>query len=248
MIRRLGGLAILGVLCAGCGETATDGGGEVAVDPGQVATAPPVAAGSAAPGAGADTVPIEGGVATIAPGNTQISFVGSKPDGSSHNGGFREFSGSIEVDPEAQSLKAISVTIATDSIYSDNERLTGHLKTPDFFDVREYPEATFQSTAIEPGDDGYQITGDLTLHGVTSSITFPARVQVRDDGLMLASAFTIDRLAFGMDYQPDGINKDVQLTVAVGAAAARQIPVPAAASAGGSDEASSGEAVEAEAQ
>ena len=57
----------------------------------------------------------------------------------------------------------LDVTIATNSIFSDNEKLTAHLKAPDFFDVKRFPKATFTSTKIEKADKNYKVTGDLTL-------------------------------------------------------------------------------------
>lgn len=221
MIRRLSGVAILSVFFAGCGETTPEADSEAAT-----ALSGPISPSRFA-------VPIEAGTVDLNPEDVRIDFVGSKPDGSSHTGGFRQFSGSIQVNPETKAPTSIAVTIETDSIYTDNERLTGHLKTPDFFDVRQYPEATFQSTAIESSSDGVLVTGDLTLHGVTNSISFPSQVEVTDKGLMLTSEFTIDRLAFGMDYQPDGINKDVALTVSVGQSTPRPTPVAAQADGGG---------------
>ena len=72
-----------------------------------------------------------------------------------------------------------------DSIWTDTEKLTGHLKSADFFDVAKFPKSTFESTEIKAGssdakakDATHTVTGNLTLHGVTRSIQFPAKIAV----------------------------------------------------------------------
>src|SRR5260221_13888719 len=99
---------------------------------------------------------------------SKIEFVGTKKDGS-HNGGFQKFTGTIDAPGGDIAKGKITVEIQTESIVTDTDKLTGHLKSPDFFDVRTFPKATFTSTQIRavPGDAGYThlITGDLTLHG-----------------------------------------------------------------------------------
>ena len=108
----------------------------------------------------------------------------------------------------------IDVTIDTDSLYSDNPGLTAHLKNKDFFDVKTNKTATFKSTKIEKGKDGYQVTGDLTLNGKTKSITFPAKIEAKD-GLTLTAKFNIDRTDFGMTYGAGKIDNAVALRVDV---------------------------------
>lgn len=173
-------------------------------------------------------VSLSGGTAEINPDNTTIRFVGTKPDGR-HDGGFTDFSGQISVVGESNILQKISVEIQTESLWADNPKLTNHLKSQDFFNVREHPTAKFESTTIswmfEPkdaADDEYQvgeyeITGNLTLLGNTREITFPAKVQVNESGLTLNSEFNIDRTQFGMTYGQNGrVDREVTINVAVG--------------------------------
>lgn len=157
------------------------------------------------------------GSVVIAPGNASIEFVGSKEDGSSHNGGFKEFSGYF-MPPADGEPGRISLTIKTPSLWADNDRLTGHLKNLDFFNVPAHPEATFESTEIkaaEGGDATHEITGDLTLLGNTESITFPATVAGEGDALTLAADFTFDRSRYGMTYE-NGVKQEVDVSVRVG--------------------------------
>jgi hypothetical protein len=102
--------------------------------------------------------------------------------------------------------------------------LTGHLKTPDFFDVRQFPTATFESVAIKQADTGSTVTGNLTLHGVTKEISFPATIQVADDAVNVTADFVLDRQDFGINYKGmanDLIRKEVVLKLDVKAGPGR---------------------------
>jgi polyisoprenoid-binding protein YceI len=153
----------------------------------------------------------------ITPKNTKIEFVGTKPGGK-HDGGFTKFSGAIEnVAPDLKGSKIV-VEIQTESLFSDNAKLTKHLLSPDFFEVKAHPKATFKSTAIEAKKDGsatHRITGDLTLRGKTKAISFPATVKQTSGGVELTSEFTINKKDFGMTYGEGKIDHDVKIKVAV---------------------------------
>lgn len=146
--------------------------------------------------------------------NTTVKFVGSKPKGK-HDGGFRSVTGTASVDKGDLATLKISIDIDTTSLYSDNEKLTKHLKSPDFFGVESNPKAKFVSTKVEKSGDGYKITGDLTMLGKTKSINFPATLAVGADGLTITSSFTIDRTQWGMTYGQGKVDNDVKLTVSV---------------------------------
>src|SRR5215213_2695148 len=105
--------------------------------------------------------------------NTKITWVGTKPGGK-HEGGFKTLTGSATV--SGNTLTKVAVEIETDSLYSDDQRLTGHLKSPDFFGVKNNPKAKFESTKVEKTDKGYAITGNLTINGKTKEVAIPADV------------------------------------------------------------------------
>ena len=130
--------------------------------------------------------------------NTMVEFTGFKKGGK-HEGGFKKLTGTASVDGDASTLK-LEAEIDTDSLYSDNTKLTAHLKNPDFFGVKDNPKATFKSTKVEKADKGYTITGDLTLLGKTKPVTIPASVEVKDDVLTLKSEFKINRFDWGMTF------------------------------------------------
>ena len=154
---------------------------------------------------------------TVTSDNTKVAFIGTKKSGDSRTGGFKTVSGSIGVDGEA--ITSINVLIDVESLYSEKEKLTGHLKNEDFFSVKEFPELKFASKKVE-GSGDVTITGDLTMHGQTAEISFPATVAVTDGNVKLDAKFKVDRTKFGMNYtgQPDDpINADVDIEISVGA-------------------------------
>ena len=90
-------------------------------------------------------------------------------------------------------------------------KLEGHLKSPDFFDVEQYPTAKFVITSVSPitdAEDGhnYDITGNLTLKGTSRSITIPAMVTMDGDRITATTPdFVIDRTEWGMEYGSGGL-------------------------------------------
>lgn len=139
----------------------------------------------------------------ITPENSKVEFVASKVT-RSHNGSFKQFSGTIELVPDNIPNSRVTIDIDTASVVADDPQLTEHLKTPDFFDVAKFPKATFVSTKIEPGikaSTSHEITGNLELHGVKKSITFPAMIAVSADSVSVDAEFAINRKDFGIVYK-----------------------------------------------
>jgi polyisoprenoid-binding protein YceI len=146
--------------------------------------------------------------------NTTITFVGSKPEGK-HDGGFKSFTGTASVPGNDLTKLKITLDIDMNSLWADNPKLTGHLKSPDFFGVNSNPKSKFVTTKVEKAGGDYNITGDLTMIGQTKSITFPAKIALTGDGLALSSTFSIDRTQWGMKYGRGKIDDMVKLTVSV---------------------------------
>ena len=127
-----------------------------------------------------------------------IGFIGSKVTGS-HAGGFTNFTGSLMVEG-GKIVGSPEFKIDMNSTWADDGRLTGHLKNADFFDVGNHPTTTFSVTAITPGATNSTVTGNLTLHGVTKSIAFPAVINVAADAVSVKAAFAINRREFNINY------------------------------------------------
>jgi polyisoprenoid-binding protein YceI len=146
----------------------------------------------------------------VVPEKSKIDFVGKKADGQ-HKGGFKKVTGAAQVDHEAPEMGSIKLEIETASIWSDNDKLTDHLKNPDFFNVRKFPKITFESTKVETNDDGAIITGKLTMLEKTVETKVPVKAEVTDEGIKLKAIFTIDRTKWGMNYGEGKVNNEVDL-------------------------------------
>lgn len=132
-----------------------------------------------------------------------------------HDGGFRTFDGTVTFD--GSTVTGVDLTIDTRSIWSDTERLTNHLKSEDFFEVERYPTATFEADQIVPVDSAgatHLVTGNLTMHGQTHGVTFPATLTVNDGTVQATADFIIDRTDWAINYKgqaDDLIENDVRL-------------------------------------
>ena len=103
----------------------------------------------------------------------QISHLGF----STMHGRFDKLDGSIQYDAANPSASKVNVVIQTASVNTHHAQRDGHLKSPDFFNAGEFPEITFVSTKVTPGADGLaKVTGDLTMLGVTKSVTLDAKL------------------------------------------------------------------------
>lgn len=158
----------------------------------------------------------------ISPENSKVEFVAAKVT-RSHNGSFKQFTGAIDLIKNSVEDSRVTIEIEAGSVTTDEDDLTKHLKTPDFFDVAKYPKATFTSTKIESGNAGgatHNVTGNFELHGIKKSITFPATIQVAPDSVSVDAEFAISRTDFGLIYpgKADDLIRDgvvIKLTLKV---------------------------------
>lgn len=138
-------------------------------------------------------------------------------------GRFNDVTGTVDWPRDNAAAPGFDVTVAVESVDSGNAKLDGHLKSPDFFNAREFETMTFTSTGGERVDDTHwKVTGDLTLLGVTK----PATAVIEFTGLrgnpVLAKAgweavFEINRSDFGMNWGVDrgALSDDVIIIVAL---------------------------------
>jgi len=153
------------------------------------------------------------GVKYVIADSSAIGFVGSKVTGS-HEGGFEEFTGHFTVD-DAGEVTGGLITIDMESTWSDNDKLTDHLKNEDFFHVTEHPQSMFTVTSVEKADEDYKISGNLKLRGVEKNITFPATATKDGDTVMVKAEFDINRKDWGIVYSgkaDDLIRDEVVIT------------------------------------
>jgi len=115
------------------------------------------------------------------------------------------------------------VTVQADGIDTGNERRDGHLRSPDFFNAKQYPTITFESTSIEQvGENRYEVEGELTLIGQTRPVT--ATLEWISEGETpqgyksgFEAQFSIMRSDFGMDkfIEGGGLGDEVTIMVTV---------------------------------
>jgi polyisoprenoid-binding protein YceI len=86
-------------------------------------------------------------------------------------GAFKEISGTVTFDAADPSKSSVELSVPVESVDTRNEKRDQHLKSPDFFNAKQFPAITFKSSKIEGSGDNYKISGDLTIHGVTKPIT-----------------------------------------------------------------------------
>jgi len=148
------------------------------------------------------TAPAASEKLAITPDNSKVEFVAAKVT-RSHNGSFKQFSGAVDLVNNSVESSRVTIDIQTGSVVTDEDALTKHLQTPDFFDVAKFPKATFVSTKIEPGTKAgttHEVTGNFELHGVKKSITFPATIHLAPDSVTVEAEFSINRKDFGLIY------------------------------------------------
>ncbi len=147
---------------------------------------------------------------------SRISWRGTKPTGE-HHGYVNLKSGSVVT--ENNIIKAGRFVFDMKSIVDEdledeemNAKLTRHLKSEDFFYVEKYPEAVFELTSVEeyPGtltesnetNMDYEVNGNLTIRGETKNIRFPAKIEMKDDVILISTPeFSLDRTLWNVNYQ-----------------------------------------------
>ncbi|HET6635362.1 MAG TPA: YceI family protein [Streptomyces sp.] len=144
---------------------------------------------------------------TIDPTHTRIGFVARHAMVTKVRGAFNEFTGSARIDGENPERSTVELVIKADSIDTRNADRDGHLRSNDFLKMEEYPEITFRSTGVQAtGDDEYDVTGDLTVKGVTRPVTVPFTFEGQatdpfgNSRIGLEGRTTINRQDFGITW------------------------------------------------
>lgn len=152
-------------------------------------------------------------------------------------GRFGDFNGVIKYDKQNPAASSVEFTVKAASINTDNADRDNHLKSADFFDVEKFPTLTFASTKVAAKDaDTLDVTGNLTIHGVTKQVTIPVDVLgtikgPRGEKAGFETAFTINRKEYGviwnrvLDAGGTVLGEDVKVNIAIEADA----PAPAPA-------------------
>lgn len=130
-------------------------------------------------------------------------------------GRFNDVSGTVVFDKADPSKSSVEVTVPVESVDTNNEKRDQHLKSPDFFNAKQFPMIIFKSKTVETSGDTYKVTGELTLHGVTKPVTLDIKKvseakgmegEIRGGG---QTRFTIKRSDFGMNFMQGALGDDV---------------------------------------
>ena len=121
------------------------------------------------------------------------------------SGRFTDYAGAIQVDRAKPESSSVEFTIQATSIDTNEPRRDQHLRSADFFDVANFPTITFKSSSVKPnGKDGFLVTGDLTMRGVTKPVTLPVTLlgegkdPMGNEKMGLETAVTLNRKDFGL--------------------------------------------------
>ena len=120
-------------------------------------------------------------------------------------GYFRDFTGTVNYDPKDVTKSTVEFTAKVTSVDTGVAGRDEHLRKADFFEVEKHPDLTFKSTKIEKKGNGLVLTGDLTMKGVTKSISFPFNVvgfikNERGTRMGATAETVINRRDFGVNY------------------------------------------------
>lgn len=150
------------------------------------------------------TSEVPAGIWTIDPAHSSISFSVRHLMVTHVRGTLGSFSGEITVSSEG--TPSVSAQIAVGSVSTGNADRDAHLKAAEFFDVEQYPTATFNSTGVWPdGSDGYVLEGDFTLKGVTKAISLALAFNGINPGMGrgavagFEASVVLNRKDFGID-------------------------------------------------
>jgi polyisoprenoid-binding protein YceI len=159
--------------------------------------------------------------------HTQILFFVNHLGFSNSNGKFLDFDGTITFDTDKPSEGKVDVVIKTDSLNMDDAKWDEHLKSKDFFNVKEYPTMTFKSSGVVAAEgQATKLTGDLTLLGVTKPVTMDVTLNKCDVHPMTKqptcgfdATTTIKRSEWGMTGGIPMVSDDVKIMITVEAVA-----------------------------
>ena len=142
---------------------------------------------------------------TIDPAHSEAGFVVRHMGVSNVRGSFTKVTGTVVIDDKDITRSTVNATIDTTTVDTGNSMRDGHLKSKEFFDVANFPAITFKSSKVTNSMGKMQMTGDLTLHGVTKSVVLdldgPSKEQTSPQGNALrgfSGTTTVNRRDYGL--------------------------------------------------
>jgi polyisoprenoid-binding protein YceI len=130
-------------------------------------------------------------------------------------GVFKGFKGTISFDEQNPAPSKFDVTIDAATINTGNGLQNKHAKSDEWFDVAKYPQIHFASKSITKSANGYQATGDLSLHGVTKSVTIPFSFQKTSTGGVFAGSFTVNRNDYKLGKPGGDVGESIKIDLKI---------------------------------
>jgi polyisoprenoid-binding protein YceI len=154
------------------------------------------------------TNPVKKETFTVDAQRSSIDWIGRKVTGQ-HTGKINISSGELVFAGKA--FQGGSFVADMTTLTSDNDKLTGHLKSPDFFSVEKNPVSKFEITKVtSAGLDRVNVTGNLTIKGITESLTFPASVKKQGNAVVaVASGVKVNRVKYDIRYGSKSFFNDI---------------------------------------
>lgn len=142
-------------------------------------------------------------------------------------GRFNEYAGTIDLEGEDVVSGKLALEVKMSSVDTGNQRRDDHLRSPDFLDAAQFPVMRFESTGIRAvGDGEYEITGNLTLHGVTKPVTAVVEKvgsgkdpQAGQNLIGFEGELTLERSDFGIDFMNGPVSDEIEVQIALQAVA-----------------------------
>jgi polyisoprenoid-binding protein YceI len=162
---------------------------------------------------------------TIDPTHTQVTFTWNHFGFSNPSARLEDIKGSVVVDQADWAKSSVEVTMPFSGLHTGVPKLDEHMKTPDFFDAAKFPDVTFKSTKVtKTGAETLDITGDLTVHGVTKPVTLHARINKIGENKMIGSQTagfdadtTLKRSDFGVNKYVPMVGDEIKVHITVSA-------------------------------
>ena len=166
---------------------------------------------------------------TIDPVHSSATFAVKHMLVSTVRGRFSDVSGAISYDEKDPSKSSVVAIIKTASINTDNQKRDDHLRSADFFEAGKYPEIRFESTRVQKTGDGeLQVTGNLTMKGVTRQVTLPvtlAKVQANGKTRLGVEIGTqLNRFDYNVSYDSTGTTVGKEIKVEINLEAVKNAP------------------------
>ncbi|MEG8223947.1 YceI family protein [Sphingomonas sp. HH69] len=171
-----------------------------------------------------DVAKVTGGTYKVDGGHTQVVFAWDHMGFTNNMGTIAEPTGTLTLDKANPAASKVSVEFAIANLRTGVAKLDEHLMKADFFDAAKFPTATFVSTSVKPeGATGAEITGNLTIKGITKPVTLDAEFygaganpMNKQENVGFVATGSIKRSEFGMGYAVPVVGDAIELKIIAG--------------------------------